>query len=47
MFIFLLSGINFLLLFLLTTVKITCDVEVGVALDRLERAEMGSLVDDS
>ncbi len=33
MFIFLLGGVNFLLLFLLAAVQIASDVEVGVALD--------------
>ena len=47
MFIFLLGRINLLLLFLLTSLQISGEVEVGIVLDCLKRAEVAALVDYS
>lgn len=45
-FVFLLGCVGFLLLFLFTTVQVSCYVQVGVLAQITERPEDGSLVDE-
>lgn len=46
MFVFLLGCVGFLLLFLLSSVQVSCHVQVGILAQIAERSEDGSLVDE-